>query len=87
MRRPVIDKTGLTGLYDMWLEFPEVPLPTPPADGTPPSDSAARIEETQAKIRDLLPSKLESTLGLRLEAAKAPTEVLVIVSAERPSPN
>jgi len=87
MRRPVIDKTSLTGLYDMWLEFPEVPMPMPPADGTPPSDIQGRLEETQSRIRALLPSKLESTLGLRLEPAKAPVEVLVIVSAEKPSAN
>ena len=42
---------------------------------------AQRLE----KMREMLPSKLESTTGLRLEAAKVPVEVLVI--AEKPSGN
>jgi uncharacterized protein (TIGR03435 family) len=82
MRRPIIDKTGLTGLYDIWLEFPEVPL-TPTTDGATPTDP----QEINQRIRDLLPSKLEATTGLKLEPAKVPAQVLVIVNSEKPSPN
>src|SRR5262249_50302999 len=83
MRRPVIDKTGLTGLYDIWLDFPEIPLPTPRPDGAPPSDVQGDMNQTLSRMRDLLPSKLEATTGLRLEPAKVPVEVLVIVSVEK----
>jgi len=86
MERPIADKTGLTGLYDIWLEFPEIPMPTPPPDGTPMSDVEVRLNETQSRVRDLLPAKLEA-VGLKLEPARVPVQVLVIVSADRPSPN
>ena len=86
--RPVIDKTGLTGLYDFTLKFaPEGvraagPLgPTltllqgqaqsPPADPNAPSLSAA----------------LEEQLGLKLESARGPVEVVVIDRLERPTPD
>jgi uncharacterized protein (TIGR03435 family) len=82
MRRPVVDKTGLTGLYDIWLEFPEVPL-TPTTDGATPTDP----QEINQRVRDLLPAKLEATTGLKLEPAKVPAQVLVIVGAEKPSAN
>jgi uncharacterized protein (TIGR03435 family) len=81
MGRPIADKTGLTGLYDIWLQFPEVPL-TPAPDGAAPLD----VQEMNQRVRELLPAKLAAT-GLKLEAAKVPTQVLVIVSAEKPSPN
>jgi uncharacterized protein (TIGR03435 family) len=86
--RPVIDKTGLTGLYDITLKFaPEGvraagPLgPTltllqgqaqsPPADANAPSLSAA----------------LEEQLGLKLESARGPVEVVVIDRLEKPRPD
>jgi uncharacterized protein (TIGR03435 family) len=87
MDRPIVDKTGLNGLYDIWVEFPEIPVPTPPPEGTPVSAIEAQISETQSRIRELLPARLEATTGLKLEPAKVPVQVLVIVSAERPSSN
>lgn len=87
LHRPVVDKTGLTGLYDMWLEFPEIALPTAPPDGTTPSDIRAQGNRINERIQELLQSKLEATTGLKLEPAKVPVEVLEIVSAEKPSQN
>jgi len=83
MGRPVIDKTNLSGLYDVWLEFPEIAFPTPGA----PSDGKPWIDSLDDRIRDLLPARLEATTGLKLEPAKVPVEVLVIMSAEKPSDN
>jgi uncharacterized protein (TIGR03435 family) len=81
--RPVIDKTGLTGLYDLTLKFAFEgrvagvmgPLgmpaggPPPTADPDAPSLSAAVQEQ----------------LGLKLESARAPVEIVVIDTIEKPT--
>ena len=78
--RPVIDKTGLTGLYDVTLTFayegrmPGImgPLGAPPGapvDPDAPSLSAA----------------LQEQLGLKLEGARGPVEVAVIDKFEKPT--
>jgi uncharacterized protein (TIGR03435 family) len=78
--RPVFDKTGLKGLYDFFLQFPEMPAVPPPPPGTAQS-------QLSAGIRDLLPAKLEEQFGLKLEPARAPMEVFFIERVERPSEN
>jgi len=90
--RPVVDKTGLSGLYDVRLEFPEIAYPTARPAGAPPSDNqrgdnSSWVDQIDQRIRDLLPGKLEAATGLRLVEAKVPVEVLVIVNVERPSAN
>jgi uncharacterized protein (TIGR03435 family) len=76
--RPVIDKTGLQGVYDFVLDYA-------PDPGAPASTS------DEPHVTDLsLPSiftTLQETLGLKLESAKATVEILVIDHAERPSEN
>jgi len=84
--RIVVDKTGFTGLFDYDLKFafeaapstlstaPLGPQSVPPLPGTPlPLPSLA--------------GALEDQLGLKLESARMPIEVLVIESVERPSEN
>jgi uncharacterized protein (TIGR03435 family) len=69
--RPVVDKTGLTQRFDLILEW------SPDMGGAANSNSG-------------LPSiftALQEQLGLRLEPAKEPTEVLVVDRAEKPSEN
>ena len=82
--RVVQDKTGLTGLYDWEMAFdPEVLLRvasqvgvTLPAGVTlPPSDNPS------------LMTALREQLGLKLESTKGPVEILVIDSAEMPTPD
>jgi uncharacterized protein (TIGR03435 family) len=71
---PVSDATAIDGAFDFHLEWtPENLLPKTPSDATAPGLS----------IFDAL----QEHLGLKLEARKVPTEVLVIDSAERPSAN
>jgi len=82
--RAVIDKTGLTGRYDFKLEWtPDESQnamaqqmhpdapPAPPLDNGGPSIFTA----------------LQEQLGLKLENAKGPVEVLVIEKVEKPSDN
>ena len=82
--RIVEDKTGLTGLYDFELRFdPEVLMRMasqigvnlPPGVTLPPSDSPSLL------------TALNEQLGLKVESGKGPFEVLVIDSAEMPTPD
>jgi uncharacterized protein (TIGR03435 family) len=75
--RSVIDKTGFTGLFDLQLDF--VPDDTTPAMPPPPPGSyTSGVSIAQA---------LQQQLGLRLESARGPVQVIVVDQAERPSAN
>ena len=67
--RPVIDQTGLTGMFGFTLMFSS--FDTVPQVSDDPSIFTALREQ----------------LGLKLEPARGPVEVLVIDSVERPTPN
>ena len=81
--RPVIDETGLAGAYDFTLTFmPDSggrglpPGPPPPgAPELPPIDPNAPA----------LPTALQEQLGLKLESAKGPVEMIVIDSIDQPT--
>ncbi len=78
--RPVIDKTGIAGLYNFHLEFTpddSTPWLVPPGGATP-ADPAGGPSIFTA---------IQEQLGLKLESAKGPGEILVIDSVERPSEN
>jgi uncharacterized protein (TIGR03435 family) len=78
---PVVDRTGLSGLFDILLEYasqrrqlqaaPPLNAPDLTKDVAPPS------------LRDAL----QEQLGLELETGKGPLDVLVIDSLDRPSEN
>lgn len=80
--REVIDRTGLTGRYDIHLElasldlFPSTPGDADTADLPPTPDQ--QIAHIAAAVRKL---------GLDLQASKAPMPFLVIEHVERPSEN
>jgi uncharacterized protein (TIGR03435 family) len=69
--RPAVDQTHLTGRYDFQLKWTADESKAPP-DGTAPPGMFTAIQEQ---------------LGLKLEPAKAPVDVLVIDKVERPSAN
>jgi uncharacterized protein (TIGR03435 family) len=73
-RRPVVDRTGLTGAFDGELTFAPQPLPGLP----PPPVSPDAVSVFTA---------LQEQLGLKLEAGRGPVPVLVIDNAEKPSEN
>ena len=76
LNRTVVDRTGLEGGWDFELFFaPEVRGPIPPGVELPPVDPNAPS----------LFTALQEQLGLKLEATKAPVEVLVVDSASRPT--
>jgi uncharacterized protein (TIGR03435 family) len=77
--RPLIDKTGLTGLYDVDLQFDM-------ASGAPPTNAAGGPAASEPGIPSVL-TALQEQLGLKLESAKAQLEVLVIDSIQKPSEN
>jgi uncharacterized protein (TIGR03435 family) len=77
--RPVIDKTGITGEYDIHLEYA-------------PGDEVRRrlAENGRDPGEPSAPSiftALQEQLGLKLESAKGPREFLVIDHVEKPSEN
>ena len=69
--RRVFNRTGITGLYDIELEF------APPRSADDPS-TATGVSIFTA---------LREQLGLRLESARGPGEFLVVDSIERPTEN
>jgi uncharacterized protein (TIGR03435 family) len=71
MDRPVVDHTGIDGLYDFTLEWS-------PGDNPDAADSAAGPS---------LFTVVQETLGLKLEGKKVPVPVIVIDSAEKPDAN
>jgi uncharacterized protein (TIGR03435 family) len=76
--RNVIDRTGLTGYYDISLDFARDPLPGPRLDGAEPVPAADSPNIFTA---------LREQLGLRLESSRGPVEFLVIEHAQKPSAN
>jgi bla regulator protein blaR1 len=76
LQRPVVDRTGLIGMYDFTLKW--TPDQAAPAAGAPTAEPAEPPSIFTA---------LREQLGLRLDSARGPVEVLVIDRAEKPSEN
>jgi uncharacterized protein (TIGR03435 family) len=83
--RLIVDKTGLTGLYDFDIQIDlatmlaaassmgvNVPVP---ATNLPPSDGPSLL------------TALQEQLGLKLDSQRGPVEVLVIDAVEKPTPD
>jgi uncharacterized protein (TIGR03435 family) len=69
--RPIVDKTGLKGFFDLHLQW------TPELAQQPESDSSGPTIFTA----------IQEQLGLRLESSKGPVDVIVIDSVQKPSEN
>jgi len=86
LSRTVLDKTGLTGKYDIALHWApddsEAPM-LKPVPGGPPPQAAASADSSGPSIF----TALQEQLGLKLESQKGPVEVLIIDHVERPSEN
>ena len=73
--RPIQDKTGLNGRYDVTLKYPN-------SDCSPPNQAEGAAED----LGDVANSVLNG-LGLKLVPDKGPVENLVIDHMERPAAN
>ncbi len=71
--RPVLDKTGLTGIYDFTLTYA--------------LDQNASASATSDSTGPSIFTAIQEQLGLKLEPGKGPVEVIVIDRAEKPSGN
>jgi uncharacterized protein (TIGR03435 family) len=80
--RPVLNKTGLDGLFDIHLEF----SPDENAAG-PPDPGGGAPDATSLPAGPSIFSALQQQLGLKLEPARETREVLVIDHVEHPSEN
>jgi uncharacterized protein (TIGR03435 family) len=73
--RPVLDMTGLKGFYSFSLNYtPEEALSVPEPGSGPIAESA---------VGPTLLNAIQEQLGLKLEARKAPVEILVVDHAEK----
>lgn len=84
--RTVVDKTGFKGTFDFHLEFTPDPAIVGGLGPAPPGDSGRSVPAASSPYPSIF-GALQEQLGLRLESAKGPAEVLVITAAERPSEN
>jgi uncharacterized protein (TIGR03435 family) len=81
--RPVIDKTGLSGLYNFSLKYaPELGRNAGPLGFAQPPGAPAPFVDPDAPS---LPAALQEQLGLKLDGARGPVEVVVIDKFEKPT--
>ncbi|HEX4230126.1 MAG TPA: M56 family metallopeptidase [Bryobacteraceae bacterium] len=79
--RTVIDRTGLTGSYDLTLDWsPEAATPLDAADPNAKSSAADASGPS-------LFTAVQEQLGLKLESAKGPVPLFVVESASLPDAN
>jgi uncharacterized protein (TIGR03435 family) len=71
--RPVIDRTNLAGEFSLDLRY---------GADLPPGVKGVRVPDGESLF-----TAVREQLGLALEAARAPVDAIVIVSAERPTAN
>jgi uncharacterized protein (TIGR03435 family) len=77
--RIVFDRSGLPGYFDVDLEWAPGQEQAPRDDNAPPVAVDPSLPPIFTAIRE--------QLGLRLESSRAPVEMVVVVSAERPEAN
>ena len=75
--RPLMDRTGLAGRFDFTLDWAPEPGP-PPVDAPGGASDPTGPTAVQA---------LRDQLGLKLESARGPVQILVVDRVERPSEN
>ena len=84
--RRVIDKTGITGLYDIQLRYKNPFRTGTGSDQLNPPAADSHVPTVESTVPTIY-TALEEQLGLKLEEGKAPLKHIVIDSVERPSDN
>jgi len=85
VQRVVVDRTGLTGTYDLDLTFtPDRSLQGGP--GGPPPPGAPPLPPIDPDGPSIF-TAVQEQLGLKLDAQRGPVDVLVIDSVDRPTPD
>jgi uncharacterized protein (TIGR03435 family) len=79
LQQPVVDRTGLEGGYDIDLKFSSENLPGIPTG--PPGGPGAAVDPNTPTIF----AALQEQLGLRLEAQRAPIQVVIVDSVSMPT--
>ena len=81
MRGPVVDNTGLTGVYEWSFYFSRegLPLLAQPAEPFVESPASDPLPSLTSALRD--------QLGLRVDTTRAQVKVLVIDAIQQPSEN
>jgi len=82
LNRPVYDRTGLTGTYDILLEYTPDQMPQIPAGATLPPGLTLPNPDGPS-----LMTALQEQLGLKLEHTRGPVDVLVVDAVEQPTPD
>jgi uncharacterized protein (TIGR03435 family) len=82
--QPVLDQTGFTGEFDLDLHYTDEDVINSAAPATPADASGLRLP---ALPNPSMIFAAMDQLGLKLQPAKGPVEVLVVNHAERPTPN
>ena len=83
--RPVINRTGIAGMFDFRMQFaanPNAAGPAPNSFGAPASPATVADPAGPSIF-----TAIQDQLGLKLEATKGPGEFLVIDSVQRPTEN
>jgi uncharacterized protein (TIGR03435 family) len=75
LNRPVVDRTGLTGNFDVNLRFTPERIPEDPGGAFPRPDPEGAS----------LFTAVQEQLGLKLESQRGPVDVLVIDRADKPT--
>jgi uncharacterized protein (TIGR03435 family) len=84
MDSPVKDETGLTGAYDVKLEWAPDELRGTSSSGTSADQGSMNATAADASMPSLR-TALQEQLGLKLESKKIPVDTIVIDHIEKPS--
>src|SRR6185503_1766991 len=93
VRRAVVDRTGLSGVFDMDITYTpeafEVPFPAAAGLGIAggPADGQATSAPAGQQTGTALFTALQDQLGLRLDSDRAPVDVLVVDQVQPPTDN
>lgn len=74
VERPVLDASGISGVFDFKLEWSREESVVKTADGNEPAGPS-------------IFTALQEQLGLKLESGKSPVEIVVVDHAEKPTEN